>query len=198
VQSVGKTLLDVRALPVHLVSLSAHKIHGPKGVGALYVRKKTRLAPILLGGTQERDIRAGTENVAGIIGFGVAADEATGDSDEFETRVLAEIPSARAIGKAAPRVCNTSSIGFERLESEAILILLSELGICASAGSACSSGSLEPSHVLQAMGIDAIIAHGAIRFSLSRFTTPAEIARTVAALKEVVSRLAPMSEACSR
>ena len=201
VQSVGKVSVDIGELPVHLLSLSAHKLHGPKGVGALYVRKRTRIVPLTYGGRQERDLRPGTENVPAIIGFGVAAEEAIDlpperiDSirrlrDDFERRVQAAIPIAHVIGAGADRVCNTSNIGFERLQAEAILILLSERGICASAGAACSSGSLEPSHVLQAMGIDPEVAHGAIRFSLSRFTTTAEIDQAIRMLAEAIERLA--------
>ena len=200
VQSVGKVPVDVSELPVHLLSLSAHKLHGPKGVGALYVRQRTRLRPVTFGGRQERDLRPGTENVPAIIGFGVAAEEAAAVRperiesirrlrDAFEAKVQAAVPIAQIIGAGADRVCNTSNIGFERLQAEAILILLGERGICASAGAACSSGSLGPSHVLQAMGVDPKVAHGAIRFSLSRFTTAAEIDETVEVLAEVVERL---------
>jgi cysteine desulfurase len=200
VQSAGKVPIDVRQWPVHLLSLSAHKLHGPKGIGALYVRKRTRLSPLLIGGRQERDLRAGTENVPAIIGFGVAAEEAARlapekvDSirrlrDDFEDRVRAAIPIAHVNGAGADRLGNTSNIGFERLQSEALLILLSEHGVCVSAGSACSSGSLEPSHVLKAMGIDPKIAHGALRFSLSRFTTAAELSRTLEVLTAAVERL---------
>lgn len=201
VQSAGKVAIDVQAWPVHLLSLSAHKFHGPKGAGALYVRKRTRIVPQTIGGRQERDLRGGTEDVAGIVGMGAAAEEAADLSsdkikpirrlrDEFESRVLSSIPIAQVNGARAERLCNTSNIGFARLQSEALLILLSERGICASAGSACSSGSLEPSHVLKAMGVDPAVAHGALRFSLSRFTTPAEMHRAVEVLQEVVKRLA--------
>ncbi|MCP4593453.1 MAG: aminotransferase class V-fold PLP-dependent enzyme [bacterium] len=200
VQSAGKVALDVRDLPVSLLSLSAHKLHGPKGVGALYLRRRTRLTPIVYGGRQEGDRRPGTENVSGIVGFGVAAAEAASLPletiqrirhlrDDLEARVRAAIPIAHVIGGAADRVCNTANIGFERLQAEALLILLSERGICASAGAACSSGSLEPSHVLQAMGIDPQVAHGAIRFSLSRFTTAEDIDQAVVVLTQVVERL---------
>ena len=200
VQSVGKVPVDVKELPVHLLSLSAHKMHGPKGAGALFVRRRTRLVPVMIGGRQERDLRPGTENVPAIVGFGVAAEEAARLPAErieaiqqlrndFESRVLEAIPIAHVIGVEADRLCNTSNIGFERLQAEALLILLSERGVYASAGAACSSGSLEPSHVLQAMVIDPQIAHGAIRFSLSRFTTVAEIDRTIEVLREVVDRL---------
>jgi cysteine desulfurase len=200
IQSVGKVAVDVKELPVDLMSLSAHKMHGPKGAGALFVRRRTRLVPVMIGGRQERDLRPGTENVPAIVGFGVAAEEAARLPaerietirqlrDDFEARVGAVIPIARVIGAAADRVCNTTNIGFEGLEAEAILILLSERGISASAGAACSSGSLEPSHVLQAMGIDPKIAHGAIRFSLSRFTRAAEVDWAVDVLAEVIRRL---------
>lgn len=200
VQSAGKVPIDVKRLSVDLLSLSAHKMHGPKGVGALYVRRRTRLTPLTIGGRQERDLRPGTENVPAIVGFGVAAEEAMNllrqgvESirvlrDDFETRICHMIPIAHLIGAGADRICNTSNIGFKRLQSEAILILLSERGVCASAGSACSSGSLEPSHVLRAMGVDSRIAHGAIRFSLSRFTTASDIDRSVEVLTEVIERL---------
>ncbi|MGD2110902.1 MAG: cysteine desulfurase family protein [Phycisphaerae bacterium] len=200
VQAAGKVPIDVKRSSVDLMSLSAHKMHGPKGVGALYVRKRTRLSPLFTGGRQERDLRPGTENAPAIVGFGVAAESAEpwvnggvhsvrALRDEFENRVLDAIPVAHVIGRGAPRVCNTSNIGFERIQSEAILMLLSERGVCASAGAACSSGSLEPSHVLGSMGVDTRIGHGAIRFSLSRFTTPTEIRSSVDVLTEVIERL---------
>jgi cysteine desulfurase len=200
VQSAGKLPIDVRELPVHLLSLSAHKLHGPKGVGALYARRGTRLVPYLVGGHQEHGLWPGTENAPAIVGFGVAAEEAAGLSaavlgsirrlrDELEARVRSAIPIARVIGAESERLGNTSAIGFQGLQSEALLILLSEQGICASAGAACQSGSLEPSHVLRAMGVDRSVAHGAVRFSLSRFTTAAEIDRAVAALSRVIRRL---------
>jgi cysteine desulfurase len=204
VQSAGKVPVSVKKFPVHLLSLSAHKMHGPKGAGALYLRKRTRLVPLVFGGRQERSLRPGTENVPAIVGFGQAADEASGQTaeqiesirrlrDDFEARVRAAIPDAQIIGARAERLCNTSNIGFARLQSEAILILLSERGICASAGAACSSGSLEPSHVLKAMGIDPQVAHGAIRFSLSRFTTADEIDRTVDVLSVAIERLSAVT-----
>lgn len=201
VQSAGKVPIDVSAWPVQLVSIAAHKFHGPKGVGALYVRRRTRIEPLILGGSQERLLRGGTENVEGIAGMGVAAETAMRDGtqcaervgrlrDDLEAGVRAGIPFAHVVGHGAERIYNTSNIAFEGLESEAILILLSEAGVCASAGAACSSGSLEPSHVLKAMGIDERIAHGAIRFSLSRFNTPEEIDRVVSILPALLSRLA--------
>jgi len=204
VQSAGKVPVSVKEFPVHLLSLSAHKLHGPKGTGALFVRKRTRLVPLVVGGRQERSLRPGTENVPAIAGFGKAAEEASGQTteqiesirrlrDDFEARVRAAIPDAQIIGAQAERLCNTSNIGFERLQSEAILILLSERGVCASAGAACSSGSLEPSHVLKAMDIDPKVAHGAVRFSLSRFTTADEIDRTVDVLSMANERLSAVT-----
>ncbi|MBI4718745.1 MAG: aminotransferase class V-fold PLP-dependent enzyme [Planctomycetes bacterium] len=200
VQAVGKLPIDVSTWPVALLSLSAHKFHGPKGVGALFVRRRTRLRPLIVGGSQERDLRGGTENVPGIVGMGVAAEAAlrqggeaavrvAGLRDALETGVLQREPAARVNGAGAPRVCNTSNISFPGLQAEAILIVLSEAGICASSGSACSSGSLEPSHVLKAMGIEDHIAHGAIRFSLSRFTTREEIDQVLRMLPELLARL---------
>ncbi len=204
VQSAGKVPIDVTTWPVQLVSIAAHKFHGPKGVGALYVRRRTRIEPLILGGSQERLLRGGTENVEGIVGMGAAIDAALRDGtqiaervgrlrDELEAKVRASVPFAHVVGRGAERIYNTSNIAFERLESEAILILLSEAGICASAGAACSSGSLEPSHVLKAMAMDERIAHGAIRFSLSRFNTPEEIDQVVSILPGLLSRLTMLS-----
>ncbi|MCH7591170.1 MAG: aminotransferase class V-fold PLP-dependent enzyme [Planctomycetes bacterium] len=211
VQSAGKiptsklvSPVDVTSLPVHLMSLAAHKFHGPKGVGALFVRRRTRLAPLLVGGSQERGLRAGTENVAGIVGMGLAAEMASASMNEVAERVgalrdaleegiLSSVAFARVIGVGADRIHNTTNIAFEGIEAEAILILLSEAGVCASSGSACSSGSLEPSHVLKAMGIDERIAHGAIRFSLSRFNTTSEVERVVAMLPDLLSKLTALN-----
>ncbi len=204
VQAVGKIPINVADLPVSLLSLSAHKVHGPKGVGALYVRRRTRIEPLIVGGRQERELRGGTENVPGIVGMGVAADDAGRGldadmervrtlRDAFERDVLEAVPFARVIGENAPRVSNTSNISFEGLEAEAILILLSEAGVCASSGSACSSGSLEPSHVLMAMGLEERLTHGAVRFSLSRFTRPEELKQVVRLLPELLERLRALS-----
>lgn len=200
VQAVAKVPIDVRTLPVTMLSLSAHKFHGPKGVGALFVRRRTPVEPLILGGGQERDMRGGTENVAGIVGLGVAAEEvglhlSAGIEtvrdlrDRLERGILERFPTARVNGGGATRIANTTNIGFDGLEAEAILILLSEAGICASAGSACSSGSLEPSHVLKAMNVDRRIAHGSIRFSLSRFNTDEEIDGVVRELPKLLGRL---------
>jgi len=204
VQSIGKVPVNVTDWPVQLLSMSAHKFHGPKGIGALYVRRRTRLAPLILGGSQERDLRGGTENVPGIIGMMIAAQAILDDGgrsmervrrlrDRLEAGIRGAVPFAHVNGAGAERIANTSNISFEALEAEAILILLSEAGICASSGSACSSGSLEPSHVLKAMGIPPAVAHGAVRFSLSKFTTEEEIDRVVSALPELLSRLTALT-----
>jgi len=198
-QAVGKLKVDVAEAGVDVMSFAGHKFHSPKGVGGLYVRRGVRLKPLLIGGPQERGKRGGTENVPGIVGMGVAAELARKKSndmecvkvlrDRLEQQILALIPDSHVNGDATSRLPNTTNIGFSRLEAEAILLLLSEQGICASAGAACSSGSLEPSHVLRAMKIDEKIAHGAIRFSLSRYTTMKEIDRTLAVLPAVIERL---------
>ncbi|HVP11734.1 MAG TPA: aminotransferase class V-fold PLP-dependent enzyme [Phycisphaerae bacterium] len=201
VQAAGKINIDASSLGANLISISAHKIHGPKGVGALFVGRGARLRSQFVGGHQERDIRPGTENVAAIVGFGVAAERAKARlnngiagvaalRDRLEEGILARVDFGHVIGDRSARTPNTTNIGFERLSSEAILIALSESGICASSGSACSSGSLEPSHVLKAMGIDERIAHGAVRFSLSCETTEAEIDRVLEVLPQIVRRLA--------
>ncbi|MBN1514445.1 MAG: aminotransferase class V-fold PLP-dependent enzyme [Phycisphaerae bacterium] len=203
VQAAGKIPIDVTRVPVSLLSISGHKFHGPKGVGALYVRKRSRLEPLLTGGGQERSLRAGTENVPGIIGLGVAAEAAVregpaevdrirGLRDALERGICEAVPSARVNGGQAPRIANTTNIGFAGLQAEGILLLLSERGVCASAGAACSSGSLEPSHVLQAMGVDVRYAHGSVRFSLSRFNTPDEVREVIGLMPEIVSRLTPV------
>jgi cysteine desulfurase len=202
VQVVGKMGIELRELPIDLLSFSAHKFHGPKGVGGLYVRRGVRWQPWVRGGPQERDRRGGTENVAGIVGMGVAAELAQRRlaegkewprvaklRDEFEARMVKAVPECHVNGDVAHRLPNTSNIGFAGLEAEAILLLLSEQDICASAGAACSSGSLEPSHVLRAMHLPDRIAHGAVRFSLSVRTTQAEIDQTVAMVPRVIERL---------
>jgi cysteine desulfurase len=198
-QAVGKIPVDLKATGIDAASCAAHKFHGPKGVGILYARKGLRFRPLLIGGPQERGRRGGTENVAGIVGAGVAAQLAKEHlpemsrvgamRDRFESSILNSICDSHLIGDATHRVPNTSNIAFARLEAEAILLLLSEQGICASAGAACSSGSLEPSPVLRAMKIDEKIAHGAIRFSLSRYTTDAEIDAALSMLPRVIDRL---------
>jgi cysteine desulfurase len=198
-QAVGKIPVNLAALPVDAMSFAAHKFHGPKGVGALFTRRGVRVRPLIVGGPQERSKRGGTENVPGIIGMGRAADLArewlpqmgsvAAMRDALENAIVGGIQHAYINGNREARLPNTTSIGFSRLEAEAILLLLSEQGICASAGAACSSGSLEPSHVLQAMKLDPKIAHGTIRFSLSRYTAQGEIDRTLAVLPAVIGRL---------
>lgn len=202
VQAIGKTDVGVCDLPVQFLSMSAHKFHGPKGVGALYVKRRTRIAPTILG-SQEMQRRGGTENVAGIVGMGVAADHAsqhiTEDAkqiaelrDRLEQSLCDSIELARVNAANAPRIPNTTNIGFRGLQAEALLLLLSEAGVCASAGAACSSGSLEPSHVLQAMGVDPEYAHGSLRFSLSRFTTDEQVDRVVELMPTLINRLAAL------
>jgi cysteine desulfurase len=198
-QAVAKIPVDLRSAGVDAASCAAHKFHGPKCVGVLFARRGVRFRPLLVGGPQERGRRGGTENVAGIVGTGVAADLArqhlpemsrvSAMRDRFENAVLDRISDSHVNGARESRVPNTTNIGFARLEAEAILLLLSEQGICASAGSACSSGSLEPSPVLRAMRIDERIAHGAVRFSLSRYTTDAEIDAAFSILPRVIDRL---------
>jgi cysteine desulfurase len=198
-QAVGKIPVDVAAMGLDAMSLAAHKFHGPKGAGALFVRRGVRVPPLIIGGPQERDRRGGTENVPGIVGMGKAAElaaAARGEMDRvaelrdrLERGILDSIPGSAVNGTTAHRLPNTTNIGFAQLEAEAILLLLSEQGICASAGAACSSGSLEPSHVLKAMKIDEKIAHGAVRFSLSRYTVPEEIERTLEILPGVIDKL---------
>ena len=186
VQSVGKIPIDVRILRLDLLSLSAHKIYGPKGVGALYIRGGTKVQQLLYGGHHQRGFRPGTENVAGIVGFGKAAEIARHSlvedakrlsalRDQLEQGLLAKIPAARANAATAPRTPNTTNITFPGLEGEALLIALDLKGLAVSTGAACSSGAVEPSHVLTAIGLSADDARASLRFSLGRHTTPAEI-----------------------
>ncbi len=197
VQGLGKIAVDVEALQVDLLSVSGHKIHAPKGVGALFVRRGVTLAPHLVGGAQERRRRAGTENVPLAAAFGAAAERASGVEDRqrveqlrdrFERAVKAGIPDVTVNGAGVPRVPNTSSITFAGADAEGIVIGLDLSGIAVSTGSACSSGRVEPSRVLLAMGLTSDEARSTIRFSLSRFTTAEEIDRVVEVLKEVVAR----------
>jgi cysteine desulfurase len=203
VQAVGKVPIDLKTSTIDLLTLSGHKLHAPKGIGALYVRKGTRFRPLLVGGHQERGRRAGTENVPGIIGLGKAAELAMTDlatvqqerkmRDRLEKGLLSTIADTQVNGNAKERLPNTTNIGFKYIEGEAILLMLNQHGICASSGSACTSGSLEPSHVLRAMGLPYTILHGSIRFSLSRFTTDAEVDRVLAVMPEIVERLRAIS-----
>ncbi len=204
VQAVGKIPINLAASQIDMLSLSGHKLHAPKGIGALYVRKGTPFRPLLVGGHQEKSRRAGTENAAAIIALGKAcqlagehmqAENTTvrAKRDRLQDALMAAIPNARINGDGAERLPNTTSVAFEFVEGEAILLLLSELGICASSGSACTSGSLEPSHVLRAMGVPFTCAHGSIRFSLSRFTTDAEVDTVIKEMPPIIARLRQMS-----
>jgi cysteine desulfurase len=205
VQAVGKIPIDLGSTGVDMLSLSGHKVHGPKGIGALYIRKGTKFAPFMIGGHQEKGRRGGTENTAAIVGLGKAAELAkrhldAGDyrcvselRDRLEKTILSSVPSTMVNGDREHRLPNTASIAFEYVEGEAILLMLNEHGICASSGSACTSGSLEPSHVLRAMGVPFTAAHGSIRFSLSRFTTAKEIDLVLEKLPPVVARLRELS-----
>jgi len=204
VQAVGKIPLDMARSTIDMLSLSGHKLHAPKGIGVLYLRKGVPFRPFLVGGHQEKNRRAGTESTASIIALGKACELAGQFIEDENTRVivmrdrlekelLALIPNGRINGGKAERLPNTLSIALEFVEGEAILLLLSEHGICASSGSACTSGSLEPSHVLRAMGVPFTCAHGSIRFSLSRFTTDAEIDLVIRELPPIIRHLREMS-----
>jgi cysteine desulfurase len=204
VQIVGKMPLNLSKSPINLLSLSGHKLHAPKGVGVLYIKKGTRVAPFLLGGHQEGGRRAGTENVPGIIGLGKACELALEHMEDENTRVkylrdklesalLQTCPDSRVNGDREHRLPNTTNISFEYVEGEAILLLLDRHGICASSGSACTSGSLEPSHVLRAMGVPFTAAHGSIRFSLSRYNTESEVDFTIEKMPQIIHRLRELS-----
>lgn len=203
VQAVGKIPLNMKNSTIDLLALSGHKLHGPKGIGALYVRKGVRFRPLLIGGHQERGRRAGTENVPGIIALGKAAELAEAHlqniaqerklRDRLEAGLLAAIPECQVNGHTKERLPNTTNIGFKYIEGEAILLSLNQYGICASSGSACTSGSLEPSHVLRAMGLPYSVLHGSIRFSLSRYTTEAEVDQVIAVMPGIIERLRAMS-----
>ncbi|MBI4979110.1 MAG: cysteine desulfurase NifS [Spirochaetes bacterium] len=203
VQTTGKIPLAMRTNKIDLLSLSGHKLHAPKGVGALYIRKGTRIRPFITGGHQERGRRGGTENVASIVGLGVAADLAQKDladeaaiaklRDALEKKIVASVPNTKVNGGTARRLPNTVNISFKYIEGEAILLMLDETGICASSGSACTSGSLEPSHVLRAMGVPFEYAHGSIRFSLSRYNTITEVDTVAETIVPIVKRLRELS-----
>ncbi len=204
VQAVGKLPINLAATPIDFLALSGHKLHAPKGVGVLYVRRGTRFRPFLRGGHQERGRRAGTENVPYIVALGKACEIAAARiaeeqtvvaalRDKLESGLLAAIPHAIVNGDVEHRLPNTSSIAFEAVEGEAMLLMLDQYGICASSGSACTSGSLEPSHVLRAMGVPFTYAHGSIRFSLSRYTTEAEIDTVLKVFPGIVKTLRAMS-----
>ena len=204
VQAVGKIPIELDRVPVDLLSLSGHKLHGPKGIGVLFIRRGVRFKPFVTGGHQERGRRGGTENVPGIIALGEAcrlakaemAEEVrhlTALRDRLEQQVLEAIPKAFINGDREHRLPNTSSISFEGIEGEAILSLLDQFGICASSGSACTTGSLEPSHVLRAMGVPYTRAHGTIRFSLSKFNTGEEIDELMQVLPQIIATLRRIS-----
>ncbi len=204
VQAVGKVPMDLKSSEIDMLSLSGHKFHAPKGIGALYVRRGVRLRPMIRGGHQERGRRAGTENVPSIIGMGVAAELAMRHLDEENTRVNAlrdrlekgliqRISHAMITGDEDNRLPNTSNIAFEYIEGEGILLLLNKAGIAASSGSACTSGSLEPSHVLRAMKVPYTAAHGAIRFSFSRENTAEDVDRVLEVMPGIVETLRGMS-----
>lgn len=200
VQSAGKIPLDVKNTDIDLLTIAGHKIHAPKGIGALYIKTGTLLPAFTIGGHQERGKRAGTENVPYIVGLGEACEiaqeamnfeltEVKRLRDKLENGILKTIYNAKVNGSTSNRVPNTTNIGFQYIEGELILLHLSDLGICASSGSACTSGSLEPSHVLKSMGIPFEGLHGSIRFSLSRFTTEEEIDYTLKVLPDVIFKL---------
>lgn len=204
VQAAGKIPIDVRRVPVDMLTISGHKLHAPKGIGALYIRRGTRIRPLLLGGHQESGRRGGTENVPYIIALGKAcelADERlTRETtriaalrDHLQDGIKAVCPDVQINGEGAPRLPNTLNISFHYVEGEAILYHISDLGICASSGSACASGSLEPSHVIRAMGVPFTAVHGSIRFSLSHETTDGEIDYVLAKLPDIIKKLRAMS-----
>jgi cysteine desulfurase len=204
VQAVGKIPMNLQDTAIHMLSLSAHKLHGPKGVGVLYLKRGARFRPLLRGGHQERGRRAGTENSTGIVGLGVAAEMAmqhmefentavAAMRDRLQEGLLAAIPHAFVTGDPDNRLPNTLNIAFEYIEGEAILLLLNKVGIAASSGSACTSGSLEPSHVMRAMGIPYTAAHGTVRFSLSRYNTPEEMERVIKEVPPIIAQLRKLS-----
>ena len=204
VQAVGKILIDLSKSSIDLLSISGHKLHAPKGIGVLYVRKGTRLMPFVIGGHQEGGRRAGTENVPGIIGLGKACTLAMKNFDDenkklkylrdkLEKTILEKCPDCMINGDTENRLPNTSNISFEFIEGEAILLMLDKFGICASSGSACTSGSLEPSHVLRAMGVPFTAAHGSIRFSLSRYNTEEEVDYAIEKIPPIITRLRELS-----
>lgn len=205
VQAAGKIALNMRDVPVDLLTIAGHKMHAPKGIGVLYVRRGTRMKPFVLGGHQERGRRGGTENVPYIIGMAKACElsaAALTDGsegriralrDKLETGLLATCPDSRVNGCRTNRVANTLNISFEYIEGESVLYHLSDRGICASSGSACAAGSLEPSHVIRAMGVPFTAVHGSIRFSLSRYTTEEEIDLTLRHVPEVVAEMRALS-----
>ena len=204
VQAVGKIPVDMKKNTIDMLSLSGHKLHAPKGVGVLYVRQGTKFSPFLIGGHQEKGRRGGTENTAGIIALGKACELAALNMkfentrvkqlrDKLENGISSQIPNSRINGNPLNRLPNTTNISFEFVEGEAILLMMDELGICASSGSACTSGSLQPSHVLRAMGVPFTMSHGSIRFSLSIYNTQEEIEFVIKKLPPIIEKLRNMS-----
>ncbi len=205
VQAAGKVALDVQRVPVDLLTIAGHKMHAPKGIGVMYMRRGTRIKPLIIGGHQERGRRGGTENVPYIIGMAKACElsrAALTDGseqriarlrDKLEAGLLATCPDSRVNGSRTHRVVNTLNISFEYIEGESVLYHLSDHGICASSGSACAAGSLEPSHVIRAMGVPFTAVHGSIRFSLSRYTTEEEIDFVLKHCPEVVAEMRALS-----
>jgi cysteine desulfurase len=200
VQAVGKIPIDLQNSTIDMLSISGHKLHAPKGVGVLYVRKGTKFSPFLIGGHQERGRRGGTENTASIIALGKACELAAKRMEEENTRVKAlrdrlekdllnRVPNSRVNGGGAERLPNTTNISFESIEGESILLLMDEFGICASSGSACTSGSLQPSHVLRAMGVPFTMAHGSVRFSLSVYNTEEEVDFVLEKVPPIIEKL---------
>ncbi|WP_295583820.1 cysteine desulfurase NifS [uncultured Lamprocystis sp.] len=204
VQAVGKVPINLKDTCIDMLSLSGHKLHAPKGVGVLYLRRNTRFRPLLRGGHQERGRRAGTENTASIVALGKACEEAMQHMeyektavrqmrDRLERGILAAVPHCFVTGDPNNRLPNTCNIAFEYIEGEAILLLLNKQGIAASSGSACTSGSLEPSHVMRAMGIPFTAAHGTVRFSFSRYNTMDEVDQVIRAVPPIVAQLRKLS-----
>ncbi|GGB94542.1 cysteine desulfurase NifS [Marinobacterium zhoushanense] len=204
VQAVGKIPINLKESAISMLSLSGHKLHAPKGIGVLYLRRGVRYRPLLRGGHQERGRRAGTENAPAIVGLGKACEMAAEHMafentqvkamrDRLEQGILAAVPHCFVTGDPDNRLPNTASIAFEYIEGEAILLLLNKAGIAASSGSACTSGSLEPSHVMRAMGIPYTAAHGTVRFSFSRYNTMDEVERVIEEVPSIVAKLRKLS-----
>ncbi|MEN6509794.1 MAG: cysteine desulfurase NifS [Smithella sp.] len=204
VQATGKIPINMKNNTIDMLSISGHKLHAPKGIGVLYIRRGTKFSPFLIGGHQEKGRRGGTENTPSILGLGMACDLAAKNMerentyvkrlrDKLEGELLKRIPQSRVNGDIENRLPNTTNISFEYVEGEAILLLMNELGICASSGSACTSGSLQPSHVLRAMGVPFTMAHGSIRFSLSIYNTEEEVDFVIEKMPPIIERLRGMS-----
>ena len=204
VQAAGKIPFKLRDMKIDMLSVSGHKFHAPKGIGALYVRRGVRFRPFVVGGHQERGRRAGTENVPYIVGMGVAAELALASfdkentyvrklRDDLQARLTAAIPNVRVNGDQEHRLPNTTNLSFEYIEGESILMHMDIYGICASSGSACTTGSLEPSHVMRAMGVPYTAAHGAIRFSFSRYNTQEDVDAVVDVMPGIISKIREIS-----